>query len=108
VGLLIQRKNIHINHGILGSSDLDQMSRLPAYIFCKIGAAIFYKMFQKGKLPGVVQKKRITQAKTDPYIREGNYDSFFGDSIGFSLRTVHEKGTEYQKGLKNRKGQTLN
>jgi hypothetical protein len=70
VGLLIQRKNIHINHGILGSSDLDQMPRLPAYIFCKIGAAIFYKMFQKGKLPGLVQKKRITQAKTDPYIRE--------------------------------------
>jgi hypothetical protein len=69
VGLLIQRKNIHINHGILGSSDLDQMPRLPAYIFCKIGAAMFYKMFQKGKLPGFMQK-RIEQAKTDPYIRE--------------------------------------
>jgi hypothetical protein len=73
VGLLIQRKNIHINHGILGSSDLDQMARLPAYIFCKIGASIFYKMFQKGKLPGFMQKrmqKRIEQSKTDPYVRE--------------------------------------
>jgi hypothetical protein len=69
VGLLIQRKNIHINHGILGSSDLDQMPRLPAYIFCKIGAAIFYKMFQKGKLPGFMQK-RIEQSETDSYIRE--------------------------------------
>jgi hypothetical protein len=69
---LIQRQNIHINHGILGSSDLDQMPRLPAYIFCKIGAACFYKMFQKRKLPGFVQKRitqRITQAETDPYIR---------------------------------------
>jgi hypothetical protein len=73
VGLLIQRENIHIDHGILGSSDLDQMARLPAYIFCKIGAACFYKMFQKRKMPGFVQKrinKRINQAKTDPYIRE--------------------------------------
>jgi hypothetical protein len=69
VGLLIQRKNIHINHGILGSSDLDQMPKLPAYIFCKIGAACFYKMFQTGKLPGFA-RKRIKQAETDPYIRE--------------------------------------
>jgi hypothetical protein len=80
VGLLMQRKKIHISHGILGSSDLDQMSRLPAYILCKIGAAIFYKMFQRGKLPGFA-KKRIVQAETDPYIREmldmfgiGKYD----------------------------------
>jgi hypothetical protein len=49
------------------------MARLPAYIFCKIGAAIFYKMFQKEKMPRFMQKRmqeRIEQAKTDPYIRE--------------------------------------
>lgn len=32
VGLLIQRGNIHIDHGILGSSDLDQASGLGANI----------------------------------------------------------------------------
>lgn len=69
VGLLIQRKNIHINHGILGSSDLDQMLKFPAYIFCKVATPIFYKIFQTGKFPKFAQK-RITQAKTDPYIKE--------------------------------------
>jgi hypothetical protein len=49
VGLLIQRKNIHINHGILGSSDLDQMAKLPAYIFVKSAPRYFIKCFKKGK-----------------------------------------------------------
>ena len=41
VGLLIQRKNIHIDHGFIGSSDLDQGSPFVARIMTKIiGGAI--------------------------------------------------------------------
>lgn len=41
VGLLVQRKNIHIDHGFIGSSDLDQGSPFVAKIMTKIiGGAI--------------------------------------------------------------------
>ena len=41
VGLLIQRKNIHVNHGFIGSSDLDQGSPFVAKLMTKIiGGAI--------------------------------------------------------------------
>ena len=36
VGLLVQRKNIHIDHAILGSSDLDQDAIWKAKLKCKI------------------------------------------------------------------------
>lgn len=61
VGLLIQRKNIHIDHGFIGSSDLDQGSPIVAKLATKIiGGAIkgagenpkkrdkFCKMLEKG------------------------------------------------------------
>ena len=61
VGLLIQRKNIHIDQGFIGSSDLDQGSPFVAKIATKIiGGAIqgaaggpkkrerFYKILEKG------------------------------------------------------------
>lgn len=57
VGLLIQRRSIHIDHGILGSSDLDQESGLSARLKAQIVAGVLYGMFQKGRLPGWMQKR---------------------------------------------------
>lgn len=42
VGLLIQRKQIHIKHGILGSSDLDQQDTL--FVCIKNGRNVFKKI----------------------------------------------------------------
>ncbi|MBR3314322.1 MAG: hypothetical protein IKG18_09320 [Atopobiaceae bacterium] len=36
VGQLIQRENVHINHGIFGSPDLDQSGRLSAWLQSKL------------------------------------------------------------------------
>ena len=36
VGQLIQRRNVHIDHGIFGSPDLDQSGKLPAYLQSKL------------------------------------------------------------------------
>lgn len=36
VGQLIQRKNVHLDHGIFGSSDLDQSGRLSAWLQSKL------------------------------------------------------------------------
>ena len=57
VGLLLQRRKIHIDHGILGSSDLDQENGLSARLKAKMVAAMLYGMFQKGRLPRWMQKR---------------------------------------------------
>ena len=60
VSLLIQRGYIHIDHGIIGSSDLDQSGHISAGLQTAIVSNLFYKMFQTGKMPGIF-KKRISQ-----------------------------------------------
>lgn len=57
VGLLIQRRNIHIDHGILGSSDLDQGDGLSARLQAKLISSVLHSIFQKGKQPGWMQKR---------------------------------------------------
>lgn len=57
VGLLIQRKIIHIDHGILGSSDLDQSGAAAAGLQAAIVAPIIGGMLHKGKIPGFMKKK---------------------------------------------------
>lgn len=64
VGLLIQRKIIHINHGILGSSDLDQETGFGAKFKAWLIAQVLYGVFQKGKLPKFFQK-RLEQKEPD-------------------------------------------
>ncbi|MCD7834454.1 MAG: alpha/beta hydrolase [Lachnospiraceae bacterium] len=51
VGLLVQRGKIHIDHVILGSSDLDQSSSLAASFKAHLMAPILQGMLKKGKLP---------------------------------------------------------
>jgi pimeloyl-ACP methyl ester carboxylesterase len=58
VGLLVQRKNIRIDHAILGSSDLDQSSPIPAKLKGRLVSKVLHQMFQTGKLPGWMQKRR--------------------------------------------------
>lgn len=57
VGLLVQREKIHIDHAILGSSDLDQETGASAKFKAWLISKVLYKMFQKGKLPGFMQNR---------------------------------------------------
>lgn len=57
VGLLIQRKRVHIDHGILGSSDLDQGSALAARLQAAIVTPVVTGMLHKGKIPGFMKKR---------------------------------------------------
>lgn len=57
VGLLLQRGNVHIDHGILGSSDLDQSGVLAAKLQTAIVAPMFAGMLKKGKTPGFIKKR---------------------------------------------------
>ena len=57
VSLLLQRKRIHIDHGIIGSSDMDEACMFMAKIQSAIIVPIMYKMVHTGKLPKFMQKK---------------------------------------------------
>ncbi|WP_270841018.1 hypothetical protein [Mediterraneibacter faecis] len=57
VSLLIQRKRIHIDHGIIGSSDMDEAGRLVAKIKSSMVVPFMYKMIHTGALPKFMQKK---------------------------------------------------
>lgn len=57
VGLLVQRSRVHIDHAILGSSDLDQETGPSARFKAWLIARVLYGIFQSGKLPGFMQKR---------------------------------------------------
>jgi pimeloyl-ACP methyl ester carboxylesterase len=57
VGLLVQRQKVHIDHAILGSSDMDQSAPLPARLQGRLVSRVLYGMFQTGKLPVWMQKR---------------------------------------------------
>lgn len=62
VGLLVQRRNIHIDHAILGSSDLDQDPVWKAKLKCAIAIPLLHKIVSTGEYPkalqGLMEKKR--------------------------------------------------
>ena len=55
--LLIQRKRIHIDYGIIGSSDMDEAGNLVAKIQASMVVPFMYKMIHTGALPKFMQKK---------------------------------------------------
>lgn len=57
VGLLVQRQVIHMDHGILGSSDLDQEEGMSARFKAWLIAHVLHSIFRKGQLPGFFQKR---------------------------------------------------
>ena len=97
VGLLIQRQRIHIDHGILGSSDLDQDSLWKAKLKCAIAIPILYRIIHTGEYPkplqGLMEKKRTPYRDKFmamfgigngglPFIRrESVYNQFYSDLI---------------------------
>ena len=69
VSLLIQRKRIHIEHGIIGSSDMDEAGNLVAKIQASMVVPFMYKMVHTGALPKFMQKKlnKTDEAKKELY-----------------------------------------
>lgn len=57
VGLLVQRGKIHIDHAILGSSDMDQDSGFSAKAKARLIGKVLHGMFQSGKLPAFMRKR---------------------------------------------------
>ena len=68
VALLIQRKKITIEHGIIGSSDMDEAGPLLAKLESALMLPILYPMVKKGELSGWMKKRMDKNA--DPGKKE--------------------------------------
>ena len=97
VGLLVQRKNINIDHAILGSSDLDQDTPWKAKLKCRIAIPLLHKIVSTGEYPKILQG--LMEKKRTPYRdkfmamfgigngglpfmkRESIYNQFYSDLI---------------------------
>ena len=113
VSLLIQRKRIHIDHGIIGSSDMDEAGQFMAKIQSSVVVPIMYKMVHTGKLPKFMQKKINEADKSkkemidgflnmfgieqggNPWItKQSVYNQFYSDLITPLPDAIDPAGTE--------------
>lgn len=76
VSLLIQRKRIHMDHGIIGSSDMDEAGKVMATIQASIVTPIMYKMVHTGTLPKLMEKKIAQMDDSKKGLVNGFLDMF--------------------------------
>lgn len=82
VSLLVQRKNIHIDHAILGSSDMDQAGKLVAKLESAIIGAFLPKLIHKGKLPGFMKKSLAKKTPEEQEYMKAMLASFTANGKG--------------------------
>ena len=81
VSLLVSRKNIHIDHAIIGSSDMDQTSKWVAKLETAIMMPIFYPLIT-GK--GGTLLKRVFEKKMNEGNDSSDYIKKFMDMMGLN------------------------
>lgn len=86
MGLLIFRRKIHMNFGILGSSDLDQSSPFAAHIMTNIIMQFFYPFIRDGKFKSRFLQNRLEKRKESM----PEYTGAFIDMLG-GIRTYITK-----------------
>ncbi len=97
VGLLVQRRNIHIDHGFIGSSDMDQANAAAAKIQSGILCPLLEKWVKNGKMPDKIadmKRKKEAAAGTDPAETEKTIEFFNGYLAGAQCAT---KGSIYNQ-----------
>ena len=96
-GLLVQRGRVHIDHIILGSSDLDQDPAWKAQLKCSIAVPLLHRIVSSGEYPkalrGLMEKRRtpyrdkfmemfaIGQGGLPFIKRESVHNQFYSDLI---------------------------
>lgn len=113
VSLLVGRQNIHINHAIIGSSDMDQADGIVANIETAIVEKIMGKLVREGKLPKFAKllvdkcddKKReylyaiigafSGEGNGQPYVQlESIRNQFYSDLVTEVGENISADGTE--------------
>ena len=78
VGLLAARGNIHMDYGILGSSDLDQASPIAAKLQTNLLLPLIYPVIRDGRFKSRLLQKRLAQRKSEM----GGYLQAFMEMLG--------------------------
>ena len=78
VGLLAARRNIHMDYGILGSTDLDQASPFAARLQTDLLLPLIYPVIRDGQFKSRFLQKRL-QKRTEEM---GDYVKAFMDMLG--------------------------
>ena len=78
VGLLAARGNIHMDYGILGSSDLDQASPFAAKLQTNLLLPLIYPMIRDGQFKSRFLQKRLQKRQAEI----GDYVDAFMNMIG--------------------------
>lgn len=111
VGQMIARNKIHMDHGILGSSDLDQSSELGARLNQKLTNPIIYKYLHRGSVPRWIvslMKKKWGAAYTEAVLKmmgiggvdmsfvseESCYNQDYYDAVTSLPKQIEADGTQ--------------
>ncbi len=78
VGLLAARQNIHMDYGILGSSDLDQASAFTAGLQTRLLLPMIYPLIRDGKFKSRFLQKRLEKREA----QMGDYVKAFMEMFG--------------------------
>lgn len=86
VGLMAQRRKIHMNHGILGSSDLDKATKYIAAVETKLMIPFFYKMLHTGKVPRFIRKRMLKKGGEEYTIKGLRMMGIGGVDVSFATK----------------------
>lgn len=78
VGLLAARGKIHMDYGILGSSDLDQASKLAAGVQTGLFLPLLYPLVRDGKFRSRLLQKRLEKRAREMPAYVGAFMEMFG------------------------------
>lgn len=92
VGLLVSRQNIHMDYGILGSSDLDQASKCAAKIQTGLLMPIVYPLIRDGRFKSRLLQKRMEKRA----LQMGGYVKAFMEMFGGARPYVTKKSCKNQ------------
>ena len=92
VGLLAARRNIRMDCGILGSSDLDQSSKLAARLQTDLLLPLIYPMIRDGRFKSRFLQKRLEKRAAEM----GGYVKAFTDMMGGARPYVTQRSCKNQ------------
>lgn len=92
VGLLAARQNVHMDYGILGSSDLDQASHFAAKLQTNLLLPLIYPLIRDGQFKSRFLQKRLKRREE----KMGDYVNAFMNMLGSARPYVTEKSCKNQ------------
>lgn len=92
VGLLAARQNIHMDYGILGSSDLDQASHFTAKLQTDLLLPMIYPLIRDGKFQSRFLQKRLKKRSDEM----GDYVKAFMEMFGTARPYVTKESCKNQ------------